>query len=64
MKDLNDLLAKTISERMEVKANLKMVSYLLKKDPFNDSVKNHVDYLLDKLKELDEVEKTIKKFLQ
>jgi hypothetical protein len=63
MKELNEALKNIISERMEIKANLNMVSYLLKKDPFNDSVKNHVDYLLDRLKVLDEAEKTIRKFL-
>jgi len=61
-KEIYEVLSRIVNERIEVKAKLSMVSYLLrgKKIVSNDDI----NYLLDKLSNLDKIEEELKEKLK
>jgi PAB1-binding protein PBP1 len=61
--EIKKLLELIIHRRMEVKSKLYMISSLLNEDKFNYQYQKDLDKLLDKLNELDKLEKEIRKKL-
>ena len=61
-KEIYEVLSRIVNERMEVKAKLNMVSYLLrgKKTVYDDDI----NYLLDKLAYLDKIEEELREKLK
>ncbi|GHT01019.1 hypothetical protein FACS189421_13530 [Bacteroidia bacterium] len=59
--DLRFMLSQIIMERMQLKSKLNQLSYFLRKDE-NRNFQKEIDRILDRLKYLEKLEETIRKY--